>query len=261
VELFYRDFGDRAHSATPLILLHGLFGSAVNWQSIAQQFAKQQRVIVPDQRNHGRSPHMDNMSYDGMANDLAELLDRLAIGPVNLVGHSMGGKTAMALALEQPQRVAKLVVVDTAPVKYPSRFEILIDALVALDLNRIKQRRDADRELAAAIPEPGVRRFLLQNLERGANGALRWRVNLPALRAELDDIMDFPLDPDDSRFEGDTLFLHGGNSDYVTPAFAPRIRRFFPHARLQAIPGAGHWLYTEKPREFVCALQAELARV
>jgi pimeloyl-ACP methyl ester carboxylesterase len=199
------------------------------------------------------------VSYPALAADLQQLLAQLSLQRVALVGHSMGGKAAMWLALTCAECVDRLVVADIAPVTYPNRFETLLDALAGLPLHQIRERKEADRRLAAAVPDAAVRGYLLQNLVRGADGAWRWRVNLPALRGGLGDILAFPEPPAGAQFPGPALFLYGGRSDYVRPEHQPHIHQYFPYARLRALSGAGHWLYAEQPQAFIQALQGFLA--
>lgn len=259
MQLYFRDYGEPAAPFVPLLLLHGLLGSGGNWHGIARALAGGRRVIVPDLRNHGRSPHADDVSYPALAGDVQELLVQLGLERVAVIGHSMGGKLAMWLALTRPALVERLVVADIAPVRYPNRFDGLLGVLGALPLNRLADRRAVDHRLAAAVPDAAVRGYLLQNLVRGGDGTWQWRVNLPALTAGLQQISDFPVPPPDTQFPGPALFLYGGQSDYVLPAHEPQIRAYFPFARLRALAGAGHWLYANQPEAFVRAVDAFLA--
>jgi esterase len=236
-----------------VVLIHGLFGSAANWHGIARRLAAGRRVLVPDLRNHGRSPWSEGMDYPALAEDLVALLDVLGIGRAHLVGHSMGGKAAMWLALSEPGRVGSLVVADMAPVTYGGRFGGLIAALSDLPLESLRDRRDADRRLAAAVASPAVRGYLLQNLVPDGLGGWRWRLNLPVLAASMDAILDFP-DAGGRQFPGPTLFLYGGRSDYLTGDALPQISSLFPLARLRAIPEAGHWIYADQPEAFSLAV-------
>jgi len=253
MKLHYRQFGE-GHAGTPLLLLHGLLGSLVNWQRIARALEERHRVIVPDLRNHGRSPHDPDVSYPAMAGDLLELMDDLGEEQVIPVGHSMGGKTAMWLALEHPRRVERLVVVDIAPVTYAGgRLEPLLDALLALPLGRIQRRADADALLKAAIPDGAVRAYLLQNLVHTEAG-WRWRTNLRALRDGLDLIGGFPPVPPGGHYPGATLFIHGRRSDYLRPEHRPVMERLFPRLELAPLD-AGHWVYAERPEAFMERLE------
>ena len=248
-----REYGGERQGATPVVLIHGLFGASANWHGIAQRLAQERRVLVPDLRNHGDSPWTGQMDYPSMAGDLADLLADRSIERAHLVGHSMGGKAAMWLALGEPGGVGSLVVADIAPVRYESRHASLIDALAALPLAEIADRRDADRRLARSIPTAAVRGYLLQNLVHSEGGGWRWRVNLPVLAGSMDTILGFPDDAG-RQFPGPALFVYGSRSDYVTGEGLPRIRELFPLARLRSIPNAGHWVYADQPESFTAAV-------
>ena len=257
LELHLRRYGER--DGPPLVLLHGLFGSGANWHGIARRLEARHRILVPDLRNHGDSPSDPVMTYSAMAEDLAELLAVEEVARAIVVGHSMGGKVAMWLALSNPERIAAAVVVDIAPVAYPGGFETLIDALLALPLADVADRKDADRRLAAAIPDCAVRGYLLQNL-RHDSGGWGWRCNLTGIAAALPALLDFP-DAGGQSFAGPALFLYGTNSNYVGSDVLGTIRALFPHARLRAVPNAGHWVYSDQPDAFVGALSGFLARM
>ena len=256
MKLYYREFGEQ-HSGTPLILLHGLLGSLVNWQRIARSLGEHHRVIVPDLRNHGRSPHDPDVSYPALAGDVLELMDAQGVEQAVLVGHSMGGKTAMSLALEHPGRVGRLVVVDIAPVTYEGRLAQLMDALLALPLDRLENRRHADELLARRVTDKAVRDHMLQNLQRADRG-WRWRNNLRALRDGLDSISAFPEYPRGVKYRGPVCFIRGERSDYIRPEHEARIRQLFPRAKIVTIPGAGHWVYAEQPQIFLEKLEEQL---
>lgn len=228
----------------------------MNWHGIVGRLQRllgtSRRIIVPDLRNHGQSPHDPDFSYESMATDLVNLLDALEIEHVNLVGHSLGGKVAMWLALEHPERVAALAVVDIAPVTYPSRFRRLFAALRGLNLRTIDSRREADARLATDIPDPAMRGFLLQNLRHTQDG-WTWRFNLAALADAMEGLRTFP-DPQGRRFHGRTIFIHGANSDYVRPDQWPAIQDLFPRAQVTSIPGAGHWVHADQPDAFAGAI-------
>jgi esterase len=254
--LCHRDYGDPADPATPILLIHGLFGSAANWQPVVtglhRRLGADRRLIVPDLRNHGRSPHDAILSYEAMAADLIGLLDGRGIECVSLVGHSLGGKVAMWLALNWPERIEALAVVDIAPVTYGSRFRRLIAALRGLNLKMIDSRRDADNRLAADIPDPLMRGFLLQNLRKTEAG-WAWRINLAALPDAMEGLRTFP-DPRGRQFHGQTAFIHGARSDYVTPSQLPLLHTLFPRAELLVIPDAGHWVHADQLEVFTQAL-------
>ncbi|MEM6906301.1 MAG: alpha/beta fold hydrolase [Pseudomonadota bacterium] len=240
----------------PLVIAHGLYGSGRNFNSLAKRFAQGRRVILVDMRNHGESPWAPEMDYAAMGDDLAETIAGVG-GRAVVLGHSMGGKAAMGLALSHPERIAGLIVADIAPVPYTHGHDQYIDAMRAVDLSAVSRRSDADPMLSDAIPEAMLRAFLLQNLVV-EGGRARWRINLDALAAALPDLLDWPTEWPEDAYEGPTLFLHGGGSDYVTAEMHPRIRGLFPDAEFQALPGAGHWLHAEQPDAFAAAVTAWL---
>jgi pimeloyl-ACP methyl ester carboxylesterase len=241
--------------APPLLIAHGLFGSARNWGVIAKRLSDRREVIAVDMRNHGASPWTQDHRYHDLAGDLAEVIAAHG-GRADILGHSMGGKAAMALALTRPDRVRRLVVADIAPVAYTHSQSHLIAAMRGLDLATIARRSDADAALADRIVDPGVRAFLLQSLDLKASPP-EWRLNLDTLEAEMTGIVGWPDDLT-GRFDGPTLFLSGAASDYVRPGHRDRIKALFPAARFAKIPGAGHWLHAEKPRDFEAAVRAFL---
>ncbi len=240
---------ESAAGATPVLIAHGLFGSAKNWGAIAKRMSASRPVIAADMRNHGQSPWIDTHTYPEMAADLAEL----TTGQTDVLGHSMGGKAAMMLALQYPQTVGKLVVADIAPVAYRHTQMPMIDAMQAIDLAKVETRSDADRAMQRLVADAGVRAFLLQSLDVKTR---RWRLNLEVLRRQMDLIMAFP--ETDARFDGPTLFLSGAGSDYVRPEHRGRIKALFPRAKFAKLNGAGHWLHADKPREFQAAVEAFL---
>ena len=248
-ELHYTQEG----SGNPVVLLHGLFGSGVNLGSLAKKLAVSHRVIVADLRNHGRSPHASGMTYVDMAEDLETLLDRLGIARADFVGHSMGGKAAMVLALTRPHCVRHLVVVDIAPVRYAHSYLPIIQVMENLDLSRLRSRKDADRHLAAAVPDDASRMFLLQNL-MVQDGRYQWRLNLTAIKQHTDEILGFPGLTDRS-FGGPTLFLAGAQSEYVLEEHRHKITKLFPAARIEWIAGAGHWVHVDQPQALFETLQ------
>ncbi len=243
----------------PLVIAHGLFGSGRNFNTLGRRLATTRRVLLLDMRNHGASPWSDEMGYEAMAADLARAIERHADGRAVVMGHSMGGKAAMVLALTRPERVAGLIVVDIAPVAYDHSHADFVEAMRNLDLTRIHRRSEAEPMLAARVPEKDLRAFLLQNLVI-AEGRASWRLNLAAIAASMDRLTGFPELPPGARYEGPTLFLHGTASPYVTPAMASRIRALFPLAEIEAIEGAGHWLHAERPQEFLARVENWLAR-
>lgn len=256
LNLALREYG-AGQGGTPLLLVHGLFGLSANWHGIARRLGEERWVLVPDLRNHGRSPWDARMDYPAMAQDLAGVLRSRGIERAHLIGHSMGGKAVMWLASNEPELVASLVVADIAPVTYPARFGTLVRALMALPLDAIRDRADAQTRLAVSIPSAKVRGYLVTNLVPGEGGAWRWRINLPVIAAAMDDILGFP-DAAGRQFPGPALFLYGGRSDYMGAEGLSVIRSLFPLARLRVIPEAGHWIYWDRPDDFIVAVRGFL---
>jgi pimeloyl-ACP methyl ester carboxylesterase len=248
--LAYSQLGDPA--APTLMLVHGLFGSGRNWGVIAKRLSDRFRVTTVDLRNHGDSPRRDTQGYDEMADDLAEVIAHLG-APTALMGHSMGGKAAMVLALTKPELISKLVVADIAPVRYSHSQLPFIDAMRAVDLDKVTRRSEAEAQLAAQGVEPGLCSFFTQSLDVGAK---RWKLNLDALAAEMPKIMGFP--EVSGTFDGPSLFLTGANSDYVRAEHRAPIKALFPGARFAKLKDAGHWLHAEQPRAFEAALRGFL---
>lgn len=237
--------------APPLVIAHGLFGSARNWGVIGKRMASRGDVIAPDMRNHGLSFWSPNHSYDEMAQDLADVIDANCGGQADLVGHSMGGKAAMMLALRHPDKLRRLVVADIAPVAYTHSQQSMIDAMRRVDPAVVKDRAEA--KALMGVENAAVAAFLLQSLDLKAK---KWRVNLDALQHEMPKILSFP--ELDGQFEGPVLFLSGAASTYVLPAYRSRIKALFPRAYFAKIPKAGHWLHAEEPRKFEAALRSFL---
>ena len=236
----------------PVLIVHGLFGSGRNWRAIAKRMARGRRVVTVDMRNHGSSPWADSQSYPDMAGDLAEVIASIG-GQADVLGHSMGGKAAMVLALDAPGLVRRLLVADIAPVAYAHSQSHLIRAMRGLDLASLESRNAADAALSAEIDSPQVRAFLLQSLDLEAR---RWRLNLDVLERDMGLITGFP--EVSGQFGGPVLFLSGKESDYVQPEHRAQIKSLFPRARFAKIPGAGHWLHAERPRAFIAAAEAFL---
>ncbi|MFV2052029.1 alpha/beta fold hydrolase [Aliiroseovarius sp. YM-037] len=238
----------------PLLIVHGLYGSARNWGVIARRMADRGEVLPVDMRNHGNSPWFDTHSYPDMAGDLAEVIEAHGKS-VDVVGHSMGGKAAMVLALSRPDLVRRLIVADIAPVAYSHSQVQFIDAMKALDLKGLSSRGEADKRFAEHVEDAGIRAFLLQSLDLKSD-PVKWRLNLDTLEAEMPKIVGFPEVT--GTFAGPTFFLSGKDSDYVLPEHRSTIKRHFPKAKFARIPGAGHWLHADKPREFEAAMRAFL---
>jgi pimeloyl-ACP methyl ester carboxylesterase len=239
------------------LFLQGFLGSARNWTGAAKALGEARRVFALDLRNHGRSPWAETMSFDDMAGDVAAFVDRHELSPAAIIGHSLGGKVAMRLALMRPELVRRLVVVDVAPVAYDHSFAHYIEALRRVDLSHLQRRADADDALQPAIAAPGIRSFLLQSLVP-SGGGFSWRANLGALEANMDGLMGFVAGPGET-YPGPTLFLAGGRSDYVRPEHRPLIAELFPAASHAVIADAGHWVHAERPAEFLAELRHFLA--
>ena len=261
VELNYRISGE----GEPLIVLHGLFGSLDNLGGIARRLEDRWQIHALDLRNHGSSPHTEEMSYPAMAADVVAYMDARGLSQASILGHSMGGKVAMQVALSYPQRVRSVIAADIAPVGYEPRHDEILDGLNALDFARVKSRRDADRQLAEYVDTPGVRQFLLKNMERvpadeqsGGGPTFRWRLNLPVVDACYANIAAAP--EGDGPFEGPVLFIKGGDSPYIQKQHQQIINTLFPAAELRIIEGTGHWLHAEKPDTFAALCRRFLER-
>ena len=244
-ELYFSTLG----SGKPLVILHGLFGSGKNWQSHARRFAENFQVFTVDLRNHGESFHADEMNYSVMAADVARLLYRLELSDCYILGHSMGGKVAMMLALHNPDLVARMVIADIAPVAYFHHYDDLINPLLALPLATIESREQAQQLLRQNIPEDQLRAFLLQNLVRDSAG-WRWRVNWQVIQRDMEWLTGFDNLPQDWFIEFPSLFIRGEKSDYIGDAEIEVIRNRFRDCRIETIAAAGHWLHAEQPEPF-----------
>ena len=245
MQLARYSFGDETEKPT-MLFAHGLFGSHRNWGAVAKAFSTDRRVVTVDMRNHGASPWDASHSYVDLAEDLANVID----GAWDVVGHSMGGKAAMALALNHPEKVNKLAVIDIAPVSYVHSQTPNIHAMRAVDPATIGKRSAADAQMADAVPDAPTRNFLLQSLNLREE---RWMLNLDALEEQMDHLVGFPEGL--SSWGGEALFLSGAESDYVISAYRAAIKDHFPNARLAKIPGAGHLVHAEKPAEFEAAIR------
>lgn len=238
----------------PLLIVHGLFGSARNWGVIARHLADRRPTLAVDMRNHGQSPRAPTQSYADMAGDLAEVIETIG-APMDVLGHSMGGKAAMQLALTRPDLIRRLVVADIAPVAYSHDQSGHIHAMRGLDLTDLTSRSEADHRLAASIEDPALRAFFLQSLDLKVQPP-QWRLNLDVLEAEMPHIVGWPGTP--GVFAGPTLFLTGALSHYVRAEHRDAIKAQFPKARFAKLPNAGHWLHAESPRAFEETVQVFL---
>lgn len=239
-------------SGEPIVLIHGLFGSYENLGIIARNLAEDYHVINIDVRNHGQSPHSDEMSYPLMAEDLLQTLDHLGLPKVSILGHSMGGKLAMAFALANPERVNKLILADVAPVVYPARHQQILAALNSVPLDKIQSRSEADKYLSQYINELGVRQFLLKSLHNQDEN-FSWRFNLASLTEQYANIIGEPQQH--GVFTGNCLFIKAELSDYILPEHKEHILAHFPNAKVKIIQGTGHWLHAEKPAVFTRLVQ------
>lgn len=254
VELACLETGEGA----PLVVLHGLFGSSRNWQGVARKLGDRWKTHALDLRNHGASPWADSMSYPEMAEDVRAFMLARGLEGAAVLGHSMGGKTAMTLALKYPELVGRLIVVDTAPVVYQPVQLPYAQAMLSVNLKVVERRGQVEAMLEPYVPDQHTRLFLLQNLVTGPEGGLVWRVNLRAIIKAMPVIAGFPHLPG-RTFDKPSLFIAGGLSDYIQPQFEPAIRAQFPQARIHTIEGTGHWPHADKPDQVAEAVAALLA--
>ena len=250
MELNYKELGEGSKS---LIILHGLFGSSDNWLTIGRKLSEEYKVYIVDQRNHGDSPHSDEHSYKAMAQDLADFIKQHKIENPHIMGHSMGGKTAMHFAVTHPDLFDKLIVVDIAPKAYPVHHDQILEGLKSIDLDAVKTRSDADKQLSEYVPELGVRQFLLKNLNRDAKKQYSWKINLDVLDKNIEQISEGL----EKRLatEKPVLFVGGKNSYYIKEGDYITINNFFPNAKIEMVEGAGHWIHAEKPEEFLSIIE------
>ncbi|MGH7828156.1 MAG: alpha/beta fold hydrolase [Candidatus Binatia bacterium] len=241
----------------PLIILHGFLGSLDNWRTVGRRFSQAFRVFTVDLRNHGGSPHSDRMNYELMANDLLDFITQQKLSSVYILGHSMGGKVAMQLAIDDSQSVAKLIVVDIAPRAYDPSHRPLLNALRSLDLGNYKRFAEVDEALAPLIPPVAARQFLLKNLTRDRDRRLKWKIDLEAIARNYDDLAK-EIAPR-GYFIKPTLFIRGGRSNYITESDIPLIQRIFPAAHVETIGKAGHWVHADAPEEFLQVVTTFLA--
>jgi len=245
MELFYRQMGQ----GTPLIILHGLFGMSDNWMGIARKIAEKHNVYIPDQRNHGRSPHHYEFNYRVLLEDLEEFVNSKNMDRVTILGHSLGGKIGMLYAFNHPERLNKLVVVDIAPKNYDRPlFRTFLKQLLSIDLRGLKTRGEADKRLAEKISDSAIRQFLLKNLYKDDNQNFQWRINLMSLFTNINAILG--AEDIQGSWNGPTLFVRGGQSDYITDKDFPEIKELFPKAEIETIPSATHWVHSDAPDAF-----------
>ncbi len=249
IDLAAQIFGE----GRPVIILHGLFGSQRNWGGIIRALAPDMQIHGLDLRNHGESPWADSMSYAEMADDVAHYIENKGIGPVTLMGHSMGGKVGMRLAQTRPELLSRLVVVDIAPVSYHNEhYSKYVAAMQALPLDKITRRAEADAALKSDIPDDMLRAFLLQNMVSDS-GSFSWRINLAGIGANMHHLIGYP--EGDATFDKPTFFLAGERSNYIRPRDKERILTLFPQAKIDEIPDSGHWPHAEHPDRFLAMVR------
>ncbi|TYB78364.1 alpha/beta fold hydrolase [Bizionia myxarmorum] len=242
----------------PFIILHGFLGSGDNWKTLGSEFAeKGYQVHLVDQRNHGRSFHDAAFNYEILSADLKNYCDKYNLSDIVLLGHSMGGKTAMLFATQFPELVSKLLIADISPRFYPIHHDAILDGLSQLDFSSLKSRGEADENLSKYVSDFGTRQFLLKNLYWKEKGLLALRMNLEVLADQVEEVGE-PL-PISAKFEGDTLFLRGDKSEYISNQDEQIIHAHFPKAKIVTISNAGHWLHAENPEEFYNAVMAFIA--
>jgi pimeloyl-ACP methyl ester carboxylesterase len=249
--LHYREFGQ----GSPILFLHGLFGFSDNLQTVAKGLAEHHWVVTPDHRNHGRSPHAATNTYADMVEDVRALMHHIGIPRTALIGHSMGGKVAMQMALSYPELVEQLVVIDIAPGQATDGHSSLFEAMLSLDMGTVNARSEAEAFLSARITDVPTLQFLLKNITRHPDGSYSWKMNLPVLFSEYQHILA-PVTG--TPYEGPALFVRGSRSGYIQDEDKPLINALFPHAQLQTIEGAGHWVHAEKPAELLAVLNGFL---
>ena len=249
IQLAFRALG----AGRPVVILHGLFGAGCNWTPIAQSLATHYRVYLPDARNHGASPWSESMTYPEMALDVKALIESEHLEQPFVVGHSMGGKTAMALALENPQLISGLAVIDIAPERYAEQFPSYVSAMRSLSVAAAATQRQIQDLLASSLHPGASEEFLQQNLRR-YNDRFDWRVNLMATVRCMRDLCTFPEPLQHQRYDGLALFLAGADSDYVRPESMETILNLFPAVQVERIPDAGHWVHVDQPQALLCGL-------
>ncbi len=240
----------KSGSGFPVIILHGLFGMLDNWKSISKNLETKFTVYLVDQRNHGKSPHAPEHSYQLMADDLNEFFGQQQISSAHIIGHSMGGKTAMQFALQHPEKVNKLVVVDMGIKQYPGGHDAIFDALLSFDLCAIHSRKEAEIEMTKKISDIAVQQFLLKNLSREINGNYRWKFNLEALSANYENEIIAAVKPS-NIYRGEVLFIRGERSNYILNDDWDDIQKIFPNSVLNTINDSGHWVHAEKPEDLI----------
>ncbi|HKL03198.1 MAG TPA: alpha/beta fold hydrolase [Cryomorphaceae bacterium] len=247
MKLAYKSLG----SGKPFIILHGLFGSSDNWQTLGKRFSEDFKVYLVDQRNHGKSPHSDDFNYDLLADDLKEFVDSHNIAQPIVLGHSMGGKTAMRFAQKYPDQMSQLIVADMGVKTYAPHHDDVLTAFKTVNPDKIDSRREAEDLMKPVIENFGIRQFLLKNLHRKGKDSFEWRVNYPVIENKMEEILAaLP----NKKAECETLFIYGSKSDYISPEEFDSIRKIFPKAKFEELP-TGHWIHAEDPDGFYAAVK------
>lgn len=256
MELFFRKYG----SGQPIIILHGLFGISDNWVTHAKRLGEKYEVFIPDQRNHGQSPHHPEFSYFTLVSDLLEFMNQRQLEKAVLIGHSMGGKVAMNFALEYPHMVQKLVVIDISPRAYQLKntHQSILTAINSIDLNHVHARTEIEQILKNFLANERVRLFVLKNLYRKEKGLLDWRINISSITNNIDEIAAGLVY--EGAYPGPTLFIKGADSDYITPQDEALILEYFPNSFIETIEGAGHWVHADAPGTLCKLLSSFLGR-
>lgn len=243
MKLNFRTLG----SGSPLIVMHGVFGSSDNWQTLGKVFSEKYKVYLVDMRNHGKSPHSDDFDYSLMVQDIVEMMGDEGLKKAHILGHSMGGKVAMHLATIHPDKIDRLIVVDIAPKYYPPHHQQIFEGFHSVDLKNLQNRKEADDQMAQVISNMGVRQFILKNLIRDNDGSFGWKLNLIAIENAIEKVGE-GLETSVS-FSGPSLFIAGGKSDYIQTSDHELIKNYFKSAEVSIVDGAGHWVHAEKPQE------------
>lgn len=241
--LHYKTYGE----GEPLLILHGLFGSLDNWQTIGKKWAEHYQVVLVDLPNHGKSPHTKEFSYKQMASAVAELVEHLGFQKINMLGHSMGGKTTMEFSVEYPHLLNKIIVVDIAPKSYPPHHQQILEGLFSIKPKQITSRREADDIMSNVIQDKGVRMFLLKNLSRDTEDGFKWKMNLELLSNAVNDVISSSPFPYPVQIPA--LFIRGEKSNYILDTDFDDIKSKYPQVEIKTIKGAGHWVHAEKPSE------------
>ncbi len=244
ISLHFKEYGQ----GEPLLILHGFMGSLDNWHSLATQFGAKCHVYTLDQRNHGKSPHREFHSIPLMVADLKQFIEENKLSKVSLIGHSMGGKVVMEFALRYPELVNKLIIVDIAPKQYQRGHDDVFEAIFAVDLNKVINRKDAENMMEPFVQDFGTRQFLMKNLDRAEDGTYKWKMNLSVLHSDYEEIIK-PINSD-NPFTGSTLVIKGGSSRYINAQDETDFEQLFPAYQLKSIPNVGHWVHAEAPKEF-----------